>query len=155
MFCRLMGVSWTTLVTTTARPPDPVVVTGLGPVGNLAAQIFQAAGYAVTAVDPVASRRTLAKQVGLTDVQETVPAIEVALAVECSGHEQAVLDCCQHVRKRGEVVLVGVPWRKRSELSAFDLLHAVFHRYAVLPLLQKTCRPKRANGRWLRIVRLR
>jgi threonine dehydrogenase-like Zn-dependent dehydrogenase len=132
VFCRLMGVSWTTLVTTTARPPDSVVVTGLGPVGNLAAQIFQAAGYAVTAVDPTASRRALAKQAGLTDVQETMPAFEAALAVECSGHEQAVLDCCQHVRKRGEVVLVGVPWHKRCELSAFDLLHAVFHRYVVL-----------------------
>jgi len=29
-------------------------------------------------------------------------------------------------------VLVGVPWEKRTELPAFDLLHAVFHNYAVL-----------------------
>jgi threonine dehydrogenase-like Zn-dependent dehydrogenase len=132
VFCRLMGVSWTTLVTTTARPPDPVLVTGLGPVGNLAAQIFHAAGYAVTAVDPVASRRALATKLGIPDVRESVPSMMPALAVECSGHEQAVLDCCKVVRQRGEVVLVGVPWRKRTELSAFDVLHAVFHRYAVL-----------------------
>ena len=32
----------------------------------------------------------------------------------------------------GEVVLIGVPWVKRTDLSAFDLLHAVFHRYVYL-----------------------
>jgi threonine dehydrogenase-like Zn-dependent dehydrogenase len=43
-----------------------------------------------------------------------------------------ILDACRLVRKGGEVVLVGVPWRKRTELPAFDLLHAVFHRYVHL-----------------------
>jgi len=137
VFCRLMAVSWSTLVTTTARPPDRVLVTGLGPVGNLAAQIFSAAGYVVTAIDPLAGRRELALSLGLTDVRATVagevPALEgVQLAVECSGHERAVIDCCQVVAKRGEVVMVGVPWTKRSDASAFDVLHAVFHRYVVL-----------------------
>jgi threonine dehydrogenase-like Zn-dependent dehydrogenase len=54
------------------------------------------------------------------------------LHVECSGHEQAVLDGCKCVRKRGEVVLVGVPWQRRVDMQAFDLLHAIFHRYIVL-----------------------
>jgi threonine dehydrogenase-like Zn-dependent dehydrogenase len=36
------------------------------------------------------------------------------------------------VRKGGEVVLVGVPWRRRTETYAHDLLHAVFHNYVVL-----------------------
>lgn len=138
VFCRLMGVSWTTLVTTTARPADRVLVTGLGPVGNLAAQIFTAAGYRVTAVDPVESRRTAAVRVGLSDVRAAVPLDDaalvgdVALVLECSGHEQAAVDACKLVRKRGEVVLVGVPWRRRTEVYAFEILHAVFHRYAVL-----------------------
>ena len=64
VFARLMGVSWTTLVTTTARPADRVLVTGLGIVGNLAAQIFQSAGYRVVAVDPNAERRALATNAG-------------------------------------------------------------------------------------------
>lgn len=138
VFARLMGVSWSTLVTTTARPPDRVLVTGLGPVGNLAAQIFSAAGYTVTAVDPVANRRALAQSLGLEDVRESVPTDvavlggAIQLAVECSGHERAVIDCCQVAAKRGEVVLVGVPWRKRCDASAFEVLHAVFHRYVVL-----------------------
>ena len=138
VFARLMGVSWSTLITTTARPPDRVLVTGLGPVGNLAAQIFQTAGYRVTAVDPVEARRALALQVGLRDVRSATPVEDpalagtIALAVECSGHEQAALAACRVVRKRGEVALVGVPWHKRTDLPAFDLLHAVFHRYVVL-----------------------
>jgi len=141
VFCRLMAVGWATLVTTSARPPDRVLVTGLGPVGVLAAQIFAAAGYLVTAIDPLPERRVLAVSLGLRDVRAGVDSAPVAagaaltqlqLAVECSGHERAVIDCCQLVAKRGEVVMVGVPWARRSEASAFEVLHAVFHRYVVL-----------------------
>jgi threonine dehydrogenase-like Zn-dependent dehydrogenase len=138
IFARLAGVSMSTLNTTTARAPSRVLVTGLGPVGNLAAQIFSACGYSVTAVDPVESRRETAGRSGLNDVRASIaegaPNItgEIALHVECSGHEQAALDGCNCVRKRGEVVLVGVPWKKRTEISSFELLHAVFHRYVVL-----------------------
>ena len=39
VFCRLMGVTMSTLTTTTARPPELVLVTGLGPVGHLGARI--------------------------------------------------------------------------------------------------------------------
>lgn len=137
-FARLMGVSMSTLTTATARPPDRVAVAGLGPVGNLAAQIFQSCGYRVLAFDPDAARRELAQRTGVADVRAAAPLDdpawvgEVALVLECSGHEQAALDACRLVRKRGEVVLVGVPWHRRTELSAYELLHAVFHRYAVV-----------------------
>ena len=40
IFARLAGVSMSTLNTATAHPPSRVFVTGLGPVGNLPAQIF-------------------------------------------------------------------------------------------------------------------
>lgn len=138
VFARLMGVSWTTLATTTARPADRVLVMGLGPVGNLAAQIFQAAGYTVSGFDPLAARQQLARDCGVREVHPAVPLEDpaflnkIALVLECSGHEQAALDACRIVRKRGEVVLIGVPWKKRTELAAFDLLHAVFHRYVIL-----------------------
>ncbi|MCE9589892.1 MAG: zinc-binding alcohol dehydrogenase [Planctomycetes bacterium] len=137
VFSRLMGVSMSTLTTTLARPPANVLVTGLGPVGNLAAQIFQSCGYSVTAADPVESRRQLASKLGLKSVVANVPptdplAKKISLHAECSGHEQAVLDGLKLVAKRGEVVMIGVPWKKRTDLSAFDILHAVFHRYATL-----------------------
>ena len=132
---RLMAVSMATLTTTTARPPDKVLVTGLGPVGHLAAKTFAACGYDVTAVEPIAWRRDALATAGVCRVEAAVPedlAGQVQLVVECSGHEQAALDGCTAARKRGEVVLVGVPWRRQTDLSAQALLHAIFHRYVVV-----------------------
>ncbi|WP_198937945.1 hypothetical protein, partial [Pelomonas sp. KK5] len=57
---------------------------------------------------------------------------QVALVVDCSGHEAAVLDGCQLVRKQGEVVLVGVPWKKLAEIDAHALLRAVFFNFVTL-----------------------
>jgi len=136
VFARMMGVSMTTLMTTAARPGAEVLVTGLGMVGNLAAQMAACCGYEVTAVDPAESRRRFAEQVGLKRVLANVPLEEltgkVELVVECSGHEQAVLDGCKVVRRGGEVALVGVPWQRKTDLTAFDILHEIFHKYAVL-----------------------
>lgn len=138
VFARLMAVGMSTLNTAAAHAPSRVLVTGLGPVGNLAAQVFKRCGYQVTAVDPVESRRTTARACGLADVRASVwdgPADlegKIALHVECSGHEQAVLDGCKCVKKRGEVVMVGVPWARKTDIASFDLLHQIFHRYVVL-----------------------
>jgi threonine dehydrogenase-like Zn-dependent dehydrogenase len=134
---RLAGVSWSTLTTTAARPPAKIAITGLGIVGNLAAQIFAASGYRVLACDPNAGRRELLAGRGI-ELRERLPladpewAGQLDLIIDCSGHEAATLDACKAVRKGGEVVLVGVPWVKRTELAAFDVLHAVFHRYVHL-----------------------
>ncbi|NQU38940.1 MAG: zinc-binding alcohol dehydrogenase [Lentisphaerae bacterium] len=138
VLARLMGVSMTTLMTTTARPGDRVMVTGAGPVGFLAAQMFTLSGYEVFVVEPNEGRRHLVEQSGIRTVYEKVPfddsnvAGTVALVVECSGHEQAVLNACRVVRKRGEVVLVGVPWHRQTNASAHDVLSLVFHKYVVL-----------------------
>ncbi len=137
-FCRLMGVTMSTLTTTRARPPDRVVVTGLGLVGHLGARVFAHCGYEVTACDPSPRRREIATQAGLSDVRATVPVEDpefqgkVALVLECSGHEQAALDGCRVVRKRGEVALVGCPWTRKTDIPAQEILYAVFHRYVDL-----------------------
>jgi threonine dehydrogenase-like Zn-dependent dehydrogenase len=137
-FARLMGVTMSTLVTTTARPPDRVVVTGLGVIGVFAAQVFGAAGYRVLAVDPDARRRELALALGVAQVAAEPPlddpnwAGQVSLVLECAGHEGAALAGVNLVRKRGEVVLVGVPWARRTDFSAQTLTNAIFHKYAVV-----------------------
>ncbi len=138
VLARLMGVSMTTLMTTTARPGDRVMVTGAGPVGYLAAQMFALSGYDVFVVEPGEERRRWVERSGLCRVYDRIPCEDkavagtIALVVECSGHEQAVLDACRVVRKRGEVVLVGVPWRRQTEVFAHELLSLVFHRYVIL-----------------------
>ena len=136
LFARFAAISWSTLTTTTIRPPQRVLVMGLGIVGNMASQLFQAAGYEVTAIEPSESRRKLANACGIMDARPVIPrddaSFSVGLAIDCSGHEQAVIDACQVVRKRGEVVLIGVPWKQRCDATAFQVMHAVFHRYLVL-----------------------
>ena len=138
VIARLMGVSMTTLMTTAARPGEKVVVSGAGPVGYLAAHMFRISGYQVAVVEPDARRRQTAAATGLFPTYETMPlndpdiAGKVALVLDCSGHEQAVLDGCKVVRMRGEVVLIATPWRRLSDIYAQEVLHAVFHRIVLL-----------------------
>jgi len=134
-FARLMGVTMATLTTTPARPPELVLVTGLGPVGHLGAQIFQACGYQVIAVDPDANRQAIMRQVGIRRVEARVPLDDpsvlgkVALHVECSGHEQAALDGCKALQKGGEMSQVAAPWSKRTAIDAHELLRLIFFNY--------------------------
>lgn len=135
---RLMLVTMTTLTTTAARPPEKVLVTGLGLVGYLGALIFKACGYDVIACDPLEARRRDAAQAGLTEVLPAVPvgdarfAGKIALVLECSSHEQAVLDGCRVVQRGGEVVLVGVPMTRKSDVYAQPVLNAVFRGHVLL-----------------------
>jgi len=134
---RMLGVTYATLSTTVARPPAKVVVMGLGLVGNLGAQNFRAGGYEVLAVDPDPKKRGFAETLGIA-TREKAPlddpnwAGQTSLVLECSGHEAAGLDGCNLVRKRGEVVQVGAPWKKKTDLSAHAVFHAVFHKFVVL-----------------------
>ncbi|MCX6046128.1 MAG: dehydrogenase [Chloroflexi bacterium] len=134
-FIRLMGVTMATLTTTPARPPELVLVTGLGPVGHLGAQIFHACGYQVIAVDPDANRQSIMREVGIPRVEGAVPLDDptvvgkVALHVECSGHEKAALDGCKALKKDGEMSQVAAPWSRRTEIYAQELLRLVFFNY--------------------------
>lgn len=128
VFARMIAVPMAALVTTSARPGDRVGVCGLGLVGHLAATAFRAAGYRVSAWDPLAARRE-----GLPSdirVSAAPPAgEEFELVVEASGHDGAAVAAAHAVAKNGELVLTGTPWARRSDASAHELLHRVFHGY--------------------------
>jgi threonine dehydrogenase-like Zn-dependent dehydrogenase len=124
VFARLMAVPLTALATTASR----------------AAAMLVRSGYDVTAWDPQESRRALAPA-GVRVLERAPEATSVTergaldgfeLVLECSGHDGAVLDAVRSVRAHGEVVLVGTPWTRRTDTTAQQLLHEVFHRYAVL-----------------------
>lgn len=138
VIARLMGVTMTTLMTTVARPGDRVMVMGAGPIGYLGAQNFRLAAYEVVVVEPNDARREMAARSGVSATFARAPLDDpdwkgsIALALECSGHEQAALDACRMVRKGGEVVLVGTPWRQHTNLTAHELTNAVFYNYVVL-----------------------
>ena len=42
------------------------------------------------------------------------------------------MDAAQVVHRGGEVVLVGVPWKRCTDLTAHQLLDIVFHNYVIL-----------------------
>jgi len=132
---RLINVTMSTLTSTAARPPARVLITGLGPVGHLGAQLFAACGYEVHAIDPVASRRDLLKAKGIDRVYETAPRDDKSLAgtfklaLECSGHEAGTLDALWMLGRGGECVQVGVPHRPRTDITAHELMHRVFRGF--------------------------
>ncbi|MEX0345949.1 MAG: zinc-binding dehydrogenase [Rhizobiaceae bacterium] len=138
VIARLMGVSMTTLMTTAARPGDKVIITGAGPVGICAAHNFRIGGYDVSVVEPDEMRRRQVEASGIASTFAAMPhdnphyAKKVRLVVDCSGHEAAVLDGCDIVAQGGEVVLVGVPWRKFTDRSAHDIMHSVFFNFVRL-----------------------
>ncbi|WP_104401654.1 zinc-binding dehydrogenase [Vibrio penaeicida] len=137
VIARLMGVSMTTLMTTKAKVGDKVIVSGAGPVGYLAAHQCKLAGYDVLVIEPNEQRRMEATESGL-NAQQNFPlddpsyAKNIALVIDCSGHEAAVLDACRIVRKGGEVVLVGVPWKPNTDILAQSILSEVFFNYVNL-----------------------
>lgn len=137
-FARLMNVTMTTLTTTTARPPAKVLVTGLGPVGFMGALIFARCGYEVIACDPIESRCQKLREAGIKEIYSKVPVDDPAikgkidLVLECSAHEQAVLDGLSVIKKGAEVVLVGVPMPRKTEMYAQEVIYKVFRNFGVL-----------------------
>jgi len=57
-------------------------------------------------------------------------------------------DGCRAVRRRGEAVPVGVPWEKRVDMPAFDVLDAVYHNYAILRSGWKGEVPRQREDFW-------
>lgn len=137
-FARLMGVTWSSLTLTMARPPAKVVVAGLGLVGLFGALIFQNCGYQVYGCDPLESRRDIAKAAGLLNVLPKVPLDDpticgkVALFLECSAHEQAALDGLDVIKRGGELIQVGVPMVRRTEIYAQAVLNKIFRKCAIV-----------------------
>jgi hypothetical protein len=67
-FARLGQIGGISLRLAAARPADTVAVIGLGPVGNLVAQLAQASGYRVVSVERWPGRRELARPAGLSTI---------------------------------------------------------------------------------------
>lgn len=138
LFIRMANVPMATLSKTGITPGELVLVTGLGAVGLMALAVYSNLGYKVIGVDPDQERRAVAAAAGFQELYESVPLNDgrynkkVGLALECSGNEAATLDCCKIVRPHGEVSVVGVPWKRCSDVYAFDLLNAVFYNYVKL-----------------------
>jgi 2-desacetyl-2-hydroxyethyl bacteriochlorophyllide A dehydrogenase len=133
-FARIATVSMTTMVTTIAKAGDQVGVVGLGLVGNLAAQVFQAAGMFVNGFDLAPHRRELAQACGVASVYgaEEMPGFEKAhrLVIEASGVARAVASAVRMTAPGGEIVMIGAPWGgDANSIPSSQLTRLIFFRF--------------------------
>ena len=134
VFVRLATVSMTTLRTTVARAGDEVAVVGLGLIGNLAAQVFRAAGMVVHGFDLSHTRRMLAERCGLPSVHDATAMPSFArrcrLVVEATGSARALASAVTLAADGGEIVMIGAPWGgDANSVPSSHLTRAIFHRF--------------------------
>ena len=132
LFIRMAAVSMATLSRTAVRPCGHVLVTGLGAVGIMAMQAYNNCGYHVAGTDIDSKRVEVArKTTGLyadTKIDEEY-AEKFELALECSGTQQATLECFRLLKKEGEISLVGVPWAKTGDIHGYEILSPIFTKF--------------------------
>lgn len=93
-----------------------VGVFGCGPIGLLVLQLARASGATgIYYTEPLAHRQDAARQVG---GMEWTPGIEVDVAFECAGADQAIDDAISAAKPGGCVVLVGIPDDDRTSFVA-------------------------------------
>ena len=132
--CRFPAVSMTAFLHSDIKPTEPVLVSGLGIVGRMCAQVMQRCGFPVYATDPNEKRQEIARSCGLKHVGPDVKSFGLpekcaGLGMDCSGNDQAILSLIPYIRQLGQLALVGVPWRQTSDLSAHELLRQIFYSY--------------------------
>ena len=137
-FARLTQVGGVSVQVAAARPGDRIAVIGLGPVGNLVAQLAQASGYRVVGVERSEGRRALAEACGLKnvvspdDAHDALTPDGAKLVLECSGSAAAVVLATEICARHGEVMTVGAPWRAEKEVPASSVVARVFERFLSL-----------------------
>jgi 2-desacetyl-2-hydroxyethyl bacteriochlorophyllide A dehydrogenase len=141
-YTSLVEISLTSVQVSTVKKGDPVVVIGLGPVGNFAAQLFREQGARVAGMDPAAHRRDLAQKMGISlvlnsgTVEENKKSIreafgeEARIVVEAVGDATLITQAMQYVRHGdGEVILLGTP-RKETVMDIRKVFHTI-HREGI------------------------
>jgi L-iditol 2-dehydrogenase len=100
-----------------AAPEATAAVFGCGPLGLLIVQALRAAGVRVElAADPLPHRAAVAREIG---ARRSEPAgIEVDVAYEAAGDDDALDAAIAATRPGGRVVLVGIPDGDRSSFHA-------------------------------------
>lgn len=135
VFIHMFKIPLPAFVRTQIRGPEKCVIAGLGLIGLCAAQLARMFGYEVYGFDINSKRCALAEHYGI----QTVSSIStekfgqsVGLGIDCSGHEKAVMDLSKVIRRFGEIALVGVPWKRNTEIYAQELLHSIFYNFLTI-----------------------
>jgi len=122
---------------------DKIILIGLGLIGQIGAQLFSLAGADIHAFDPIASRRSLADQIGANldthDPDSTAPkdfaqsltdGRGVDTLLDATGQSSLIMSNIEVVRPLGQVILLGAPF------AAFDANLTKFLRQIFLKRLK-------------------
>jgi L-iditol 2-dehydrogenase len=102
-----------------------VAIIGCGPIGLLLVEAALASGAtSVVAVEPLPHRRAAARHRGADvvlspdEVSRQLPELEVDVAIEAAGNDDAVEQAMALVRPGGRVILTGIPTDDRTSFPA-------------------------------------
>ncbi|TDQ41228.1 zinc-dependent alcohol dehydrogenase [Aureibacillus halotolerans] len=112
LFARLATVAFTALRVSEIELGDQVAVTGLGLVGNFAAQLAQLQGGVVTGMDLSKERVTLAQRCGIKQAVLSFSDIgpkKFNTFIEATGQPQVLHEALSWVAPFGECILLGTP----------------------------------------------
>jgi 2-desacetyl-2-hydroxyethyl bacteriochlorophyllide A dehydrogenase len=131
LFTRISSIAITAVRASDIEIGDFVCVTGLGLVGNLAAQLAQIQGGNVIGIDLNTERLKLAEACGIrytetfdkervfTRIKEITSGQGVRTFIEATGISQVVEDSLPFLAKGGEVILLGSPRKEfTTDLTA-------------------------------------
>lgn len=130
-FARMATIAMTALRQSAIELGDDVAVTGLGLIGNMAAQLAALQGAQVSAFDIDSTRVQLAAGCGIAHAIQGGPAQQAEAAraanggrgystlIEATGRAATVVEALPLMARRGEVLLLGTPRASHScDLSA-------------------------------------
>lgn len=136
-YTRIGNIAYTPLQALRLEPFAVAGVWGQGLIGNLTAQFLNAAGYRTVGIDPVAGRRTLSEECGITSTLDpTASDFEDRLsdftgrrgldvAVDTTGHAPTTVGMPGFIRIRGQMVLL-THWRNQAVVDASPFISHLF-----------------------------
>jgi len=120
-FTHMAGIAMTALRTSSIELGDDVLVTGLGAIGNLAAQLAQLQGANLIATDISAARITVARACGISNtinnstenlkdlIEQKTDRRMVSTLIDATGSVKLISEAIKLVGMNGEVILLGSP----------------------------------------------
>lgn len=131
---RMATIAFTSIRVSDIQLGDLVVVSGLGLVGIMAAQLAKLSGATVIGIDPAPHRRALAEQVGVDRavapdaaedaVKELGSGFGANTVIEATGIPACAESCLKLVGYHGEMILLGTP-RGGYETKLANVLRCV------------------------------
>lgn len=131
---RMATIAFTSIRVSDIQLGDLVVVSGLGLVGIMAAQLAKLSGATVIGIDPAPHRRALAEQVGVDRavapdaaedaVKELGRGFGANTVIEATGIPACAESCLKLVGYHGEMILLGTP-RGGYETKLANVLRCV------------------------------